>query len=53
MLHPQNGVRVVAIDSVTSLHPMYRRNRPTEPVGCVPLNFGGRGDQGYRVGPKK
>jgi len=24
MLYPQNGVRIVAIDSVTSLHPMYR-----------------------------
>jgi len=24
MLYPQNGDRIVAIDSVTSLHPMYR-----------------------------
>ena len=23
MLYPQNGDRIVAIDSVTSLHPMY------------------------------
>jgi len=26
MLYPQNGDRIVAIDSVTSLHPMYRVN---------------------------
>jgi len=24
MLHPQNGDRIVVIDSVTSLHPMYK-----------------------------
>jgi len=24
MLYPQNGDRIVAIDSVTALHPMYR-----------------------------
>jgi len=26
MLYPQNGDRIVAIDSVTSLHPMYVKN---------------------------
>jgi len=25
MLYPQNGDRIVAIDSVTSLHPVYKR----------------------------
>ena len=27
MLHPQNGDRVVAVDSVTSFHPVYREGR--------------------------
>jgi len=27
MLYPQNGDRIVAIDSVTSLHPMYKQHK--------------------------
>ena len=27
MLHPQNGDRIVTVDSVTSLHPVYRKHR--------------------------
>jgi len=33
MLYPQNGDRIVTIDTVTSLHPMYmRRDRDVESV---------------------
>ena len=32
MLYPQNGDRVVAIDSVTSLRPMYKHAVKTTPA---------------------
>ena len=41
MLYPQNGGRIVAIDSVTSLHPMYSSKGAFEDLGhaIVTLNI--------------
>ena len=36
MLNPQNGDRIVVVDSVTSRHPVYINNHVTT-VGCVRL----------------
>jgi len=33
MLYPQNGDRVVAIDSVTLLHPVYRQEKHNKNMG--------------------
>jgi len=39
-LHPQNGERIVAIDSVTSLHLMYRiKVRPTVLTSVLTLTY--------------
>jgi len=35
MLYPQNGDRIVAIDFVTSLHPMYMKSKHTELCGVL------------------
>jgi len=44
VLYPQNGDRIVTIDAVTSLHPMYRRSTAamrSEPAtgGCVIFDY--------------
>jgi len=35
MLYPQNGDRIVTIDSVTLLHPMYRRITQLSLLSCA------------------
>jgi len=45
VLYPQNGDRIVTIDTVTSLHPMFRSTQPCIPPGSlnrVPASAGVR-----------
>ena len=46
MAYPQNGDRIVAIDSVTSLHPMYRGYRICYVRSLAEIKTKVRPDQG-------
>jgi len=52
MLYPQNGDRIVAIDSVTSLHPMYTACQSLGQIVGQQRKWGGQGGQGPG-GPRK
>jgi len=45
-LYPQNGDRVVAIDSVTSFHPVYRQEKHSKNIG---LHAGVVGIVNYQI----